>query len=273
MVFFFPFSDALKSNVKKRLYLSSMLVFAVFFSSTLFVHEAFAAGTEGCGFFEFGLECDLSGWLHLIIGDMVVGGLLAILFHHLSHRTQNKLETIIESQEALRIRRKDYAVQHLKNLFNTLLFTIGIINKSTSDFNDALASETRREERLWIRGIMLSEIRSDEAKMGRVLLSIRNNLMSSSDVLEPEIVDQVDGICTFIGELSFKEQQDGTMVYPKYNVCKTKIKLMIEKLQTYTYTTHSFQEPKTEFFQNVRKESVETLKKPSKTIKIPGDNR
>jgi len=273
MVLFSPFTNTLKSNVKKRLYLNSMLVFAVFFSSTFFVHEAFAAGTPGCGFFEFSQECDLSGWLHLIIGDMVIGALLALLFHHLSHRTQNKLETIIESQEVLRIRRKDYAVQHLKNLFNTLLFTIGIINKSTSNFNEALGSETRREERLWIRGIMLSELRSDEAKMGRVLLSIRNNIMATNDVLEPEITNQIDGICTFIGELSFKEHQDGTMVYPKYNVCKTKIKLMLEKLQTYTHTTHSFQEPKTEDSQNVYEEYSKTLKKPSKTIIIPGDIR
>lgn len=263
MVLFLPFramlhSKSVKSNVRNGLYLSSMLVFAAFFSSTLFIHAAFAAGTPGCGFFELSPECDLSGWFHLIIGDMAVGGLLAILFHHLSHRTQNKLETIIESQEALGIRRKDYAVQHLKNLFNTLLFTIGIINKSTSNFNEALASETRREERLWIRGIMLSELRSDEAKMGRVLLSIRNNLIATNDVLEPEVVDQIDGICTFIGELSFKEHEDGTMVYPKYGVCKTKIKLMLEKLQTYTHTTHSFQEPKTEYPQNVSKESLET---------------
>jgi len=204
---------------------------------------------------------------------MVDGGLLALLFHHLSHRTQSKLETIIESQEVLRIRRKDYAVQHLKNLFNTLLFTIGIINKSTSNFNQSLASETRREERLWIRGIMLSELRADEAKMGRVLLSIRNNLIATNDVLDPQVVDQIDGICTFIGELSFKEQQDGTMVYPKYNVCKTKIKLMLEKLHTYTHVTHSFEEPKTENSRNVYEESLETLKKPSKTIKIPGDIR
>ncbi len=125
---FLPFkeklhSNSVKSNVRKGLHLSSMLVFAVFFSSIFLVHSAFAATTPGCGFFDLAPECDLSGWLHLLMGDIaigsIVGGLLELLFHRLSLRTQKKLETIIESQEAMRVRRKDYSAQHLKNLFNT----------------------------------------------------------------------------------------------------------------------------------------------------------
>jgi len=259
---------SLKSGFRKSLYLSSMLVFAALFSSIFFIHTAFAAATAGCGFFDLSPECDLSGWLHLAIGDILIGSLLAILFFGISRRTQSKLEIIIQSQEVMRLQRKDYTVQHLKNLFNTLLFTIGIINKSTSTFNRALASETRKEERLYIRGKLLSELRAEEAQMARVIQLIRNTLISSNDVLETDLADQIDGVCTFIGELSSIEQRDTTMVFPKNDVCKSKIRLMIEKLQTYSVSTHSFQEPKIENSQNISEESSKKLMT-SKTTIVP----
>ena len=269
--------NSLKSVFRKSMYLSSLLVFAVFFSSIFFVHSAFAAATPGCEFFDLSPECDLSGWFHLLLGDIIigsiVGGLLALLFHRLAHRTQQKLETIIESQEAMRLRRKVYAAQHLKNLFNTLLFTIGVINKSTSNFNLALASETRKDERIYLREKMLAEIRSNEVQMGRVLQLIRNTVISSNDILEPDITDQIDGVCTFIGELSAIEQRDSTMVFPKYDVCKIKTKLLIEMLQTYSNETHLFEGPKIEYSQNVSEEYSETLKKASKTTIVPGEIR
>jgi len=93
---FLPFkeklhSNSVKSNVRKGLHLSSMLVFAVFFSSIFFVHSAFAVAAPGCGFFDISLECDLSGWMKLFLGDIliasIVGGLLALLFHRFSIRT------------------------------------------------------------------------------------------------------------------------------------------------------------------------------------------
>ncbi len=268
-------TKSLKSGFRKILYLSSMIVFVAFFSSSFFFHPAFAEVSPGCGFFDVGPECDLSGWLHLLIGDIVigsvVGSLLAILFYTISRRTQSKLELIIESQEVMRLRRKDYSVQHIKNLFNTLLFTVGIIKKSNSSFNHALASETRKEERLYIRGNLLSELRAEEEQMGRVIQLIRNTLISSNDILEPDLVDQIDGTCTFIGELSSREARDGTMVFPKYEVCKLKIRLLVDKLQTYSIATHSFEEPEIENSQNISEDSSKNLKV-SKTTVVPRRN-
>jgi len=268
-------SKSLKSGFRKSLYLSSMIVFVAFFSSSFFFHPAFAEVSPGCGFFDLGQECDLSGWLHLLIGDIVIGSVigvvLAFLFHRLARRTQNKLEIITESQEVMRIRRKDYSVQHIKNLFNTLLFTVGIIKKSNTTFNNALASETRKEERLYIRGNLLSELRAEEAQMGRVIQLIRNTLISSNDILEPDLVDQIDGTCTFIGELSSREARDGTMVFPKYEVCKLKIRLLVDKLQTYSVATHLFEEPKIENSQHISENSSKNLKV-SKTTIVPRRN-
>jgi len=264
--------ESLKSVFRKSLHLSAMLVFAAFFSSVFFIHSAFAAVSPGCGFFDLSPQCDLSGWLHLLVGDILIGSLLAILFFGISRHTQSRLELIIESQEVMRLQRKDYSVQHMKNLFNTLLFTIGIINKSTSTFNRALASETRKEDRLYIKGNQLSELRAQEAQVARVIQLIRNTIMSSNDVLEPDLVDQINGICTFIGELSATENKDGTMVYPKYGVSKSKIRLMLELLQTYSVATHSFEEPKIENSQNISEESSKRLKGNKKTTIVTRRN-
>jgi len=173
----------------------------------------------------------------------------------------------------MRLRRKDYAAQHLKNLFNTLLFTIGVTNKSTSNFNLALSSETRKDERQYLKGKMLSELRSEEAQMGRVLQLIRNTIISSNDILEPHIIDQIDGVCTFIGELSAREERDGTMVFPKYVVCKTKTRLLIEQLQTYSNETHLFVEPKIENLQAQSIKLGQNLKKSPEKIVPPGEIR
>jgi len=120
---------------------------------------------------------------------------------------------------------------------------------------------------------MLAELRSDEVQIGRVLQLIRNTIIASNDILEPDIIDQIDGVCTFIGELSAIEERDGTMVYPKYDVCKTKTRLLIEILQTYSNETHLFEEPKIENLQNQSKKPEENLKKASESSMIPGEIR
>ncbi len=109
--------------------------------------------------------------------------------------------------------------------------------------------------------------------MGRVLQLIRNTIIASNDILEPDIIDQIDGVCTFIVELSAIEERDGTMVYPKYDVCKTKTRLLIEILQTYSNETHLFEEQKIENRQNQSKTPEENLKKGSEPEIFQGEIR
>ncbi|MDH3853591.1 MAG: hypothetical protein OES23_03980, partial [Nitrosopumilus sp.] len=156
-----------------------------FVCSTTFGHVAFAAeGTPGCGMFEIREGCELGGWMHLILGDVVIGALLAIFLHTLAHRSNLKLEhnaktiqKIIELEETKRNRRKDYSVFNLKGLFNNLLHVIGQVNKSTMTFNETMKRETNREQREWKRGIILSEIKGEEARVARIINAIRGNLL------------------------------------------------------------------------------------------------
>lgn len=51
-----------------------------------------------------------------------------------------------------------------------------------------------------MQSVTLSELRRDEAKLGRVLQSVRSILTAANDVLDPELVNRVDGVCTYLGK-------------------------------------------------------------------------
>ena len=69
-----------------------LLIFGFLFK-TSFISMAYAAGgTPGCSMFEIKEGCELGGWMHLILGDVIIGALLAIFLHVLAHRNNIKLE-------------------------------------------------------------------------------------------------------------------------------------------------------------------------------------
>ena len=239
--------DYLMSFVRNNRY-SSLFVFTAFILSTSFVHTAFAAeGTPGCGMFEVREGCELGGWMHLIIGDVAIGALLAVFLHTLAHRSNLKLEhnaktiqSIIETQEIQRNRRKDFAVFNLKNLFNHLLHVEGQVNKSVWIFNKNMVTESNTDRREWKRRIIVDEIHGEESRVARIINSIRNNLLAANDVLEPDVVNQIEGVCTYLGELYAIERLDGVMTMPKYQISKKKIGYTIEMLDSYKVESHLF---------------------------------
>jgi hypothetical protein len=232
--------------------LISVLILLTFVTSTSSVHYAFgASGTPGCGMFEIREGCELGGWLHLILGDIAIGALLAVFLHTLAHHSNKKIEynakaiqAIVTTQELQRNRRKDFAVFNLKNLFNTLLHVMGQVNKSTLNFNETMQQESNREQRGLKRSIILGEIKGEEERVARIINSVRNNLLSANDVIEPDVVNQIEGVCTYLSEIYAIETLDGVMNLPKYLISKKKIRYVIEKLSTYTVESHSFKELK-----------------------------
>jgi len=218
------------------------VVFAGFVSGTFVPYLVFGSGPDdpGCGRFDYSRRCDLSPTLFLIV-DLVIGILLAILFHYLSNRNQKRLDQIIASQEALRNRRMDYAARHLKQLFQLTLFTMSVTKRSVAHYNLTVGLKDD-EKPLWMQSVTLSELRRDEAKLGRVLQSVRSILTAANDVLDPDMVNRVDGVCNYLGEISVGQQADGTMEFPKYDVCRIKVNYLIELLQTYSRETRSFKD-------------------------------
>lgn len=218
------------------------VVFAGFVTGTFVPYLVFGSGPDdpSCGRFDYSRQCDLSPTLFLIV-DVVIAVLLAILFHYLSNRNQKRLDQIIASQEALRNRRMDYAAQHLKQLFQLTLFTMSVTKRSLAHYNLTVGLPDD-EKPLWMRSVTLSELRRDEAKLGRVLQSVRSLLTAANDVLDPDMVNRVDGVCNYLGEISVEQNADGTMEFPKYDVCRMKVNYLIELLQTYSRETRSFKD-------------------------------
>ena len=49
-------------------------------------------------------------------------------------------------------------------------------------------------------------------------------------------------MCNYLGEISVEQKADGTMEFPKYDVCKMKVNYLIELLQTYSRETRTFKD-------------------------------
>jgi hypothetical protein len=236
-------------ETRKKSLIIGVIIFAAFISVNLLTYMAFGASGEGrdptCGELDWNAKCELSPTGHMLYGDALTGGSIALflswLFFHLSKKNQLKIEQIMESEQNLRNRRKDYGVSHLKNLLSLLFFTMNLLKGSLAHYNRA-AKLSDDDRKLWLQSTYLSRVRADEAKMGRILISIRSILVAANDVLEPELVRRIEGVCNFIGELSTEENQDGTMDFAKMSVSRIKVQYLLEILNTYSVTTRSFKD-------------------------------
>ena len=86
--------------MKKDLVLKTLLVFVVFVVITSFFQLSFGASGErdsSCNVLEISEKCPLSGIGHLVYGDLTIGGVLALFFHYLAHKSQVRLDKIIST--------------------------------------------------------------------------------------------------------------------------------------------------------------------------------
>ena len=209
---------------------------------------SFAATGErdaSCHVLEISEHCVLSGIGHLVYGDLIVGGVLALFFHHLAHKNQVRIDKIINSNEEHRLKRKDFAVFHLKSQVTAMLFNLGRIKKLAEFYNDAIKSDyhpltIEERERTWKVRTLSDRVKFEEEKLGRLLDVVRSTLVGAQDVLEPEVVMQTDGVITFVGEMVIEEQPDQTMEFMKYTVSKKKVMYLLEKLKSYSTVMHTF---------------------------------
>lgn len=233
---------------RKKSLVIGVMILAASISVVFLAYLTFGPSEQGrqrtCGVWDWNAKCDLSPTAHMIYGDLIIGGFIALLlswfFHHLSRKNQAKIEQIMQNEHNLRNRRKDYAVSHLKNLLTLLFFTMNLLKGSLAHYNRAVKLPDD-DRKLWLQSTYLSRLRADEAKLGRVLISVRNILVAANDVLEPELVRRVEGVCNFIGELSAEENQDGMMEFAKMSVSRIKVQYLLEVLNSYSVTTRSFE--------------------------------
>lgn len=218
----------------KNLNLISMLILIVFFSSSLTVHWAFAVTTENCEIFDLKPDCDLSGWMKLIMGDIAIGAFLAILLHYLSHRSNIKIEEnirigienskniqkIILAQEESRNRRKIYVGQTMKNHFSSILLSIGLMNKFLSESSSIDSSKDH-----------LLNLKLKEQELKSLIQRSRNTLDLSIDIFDPMVVDQIEKFFTQIDQTDVSDFQING--FPNYEEIKEKISQLTKRLNDF----------------------------------------
>ncbi|AJZ76217.2 hypothetical protein [Candidatus Nitrosotenuis cloacae] len=215
----------------------AIVVFSVFVISAFFVHNAFGLASEECGLWDMKSECDLSGWIGLIVGDIGVAVFLSVLLYFLAQRSNAKLEQnsveirknseeiqkIVRAQELLRITRKDHAVKSFKSHIAILLFVIEIINKLITNYN------TTTEQ----KSVLYAKIKGEEERLARITQNLKNTITYASDTLDPVLLDQLDGFCTFVSQPNIIEK-DGNLEFSKYEKSKRKIDEVVKKLANIT---------------------------------------
>jgi len=75
--------------------------------------------------------------------------------------------------------------------------------------------------------------------MARILQNARNTIVYSSDTLDPTLVNQLDGVCTFVGQSGIIEKE-GKLELTKYEKSRSKIEEVSKKLQSITESSPVF---------------------------------
>jgi len=228
----------------RKAYLASILLFSVFVASTFFIHTAFAAATPGCGLFDVSLQCDLSGWMKLFLGDVGIGAVLAILLHFFTHRSNVKIEKnseqlkensetikensitiqkILDAQEYSRNRRRDYFVASTKSSINAVLLRLGMMNRIV--LNEKNIGADDQYHRLELEEIAIHE----------VVEKVKHAISLAVDILDPMLVTQIDNLFTYIQELCPSKNKE-KLEFSEYEESKERIMHLKERLDEFVTT-------------------------------------
>jgi hypothetical protein len=89
------------------------------------------------------------------------------------------------------------------------------------------------------KSVIYTKIKGEEERMARIIQNVRNTITYSSDTLDPTLVNQLDGLCTFVGQSSIIEK-DGKLEFSKYEKSRRKIDELAKKLASFTESTPVF---------------------------------
>ena len=175
-----------------------------------------------CHVFELHYECDLSGWITLVYGDLLIGATLAVVFYYLTSHSNKKIEKatlksdqILSEIKRVHDRREAYVIQALKNNFNSLLWCIEIINRFSNSDN----------EQKKVMGVTKTK------DLDRILQKGQSILDLSIDVLDPMVIEKIDKLFTSITSGMLDDSKDGKI--SDLGKIKSSIKEITAKLDEY----------------------------------------
>ncbi len=164
--------------------------------NALVIGSAFAEQDEECNLLHLSVHCDLSGWMTLILGDVMISAALAVFLHYLAYHSTIKIEQnikatkennvaiqkILSEQQETRTRRQIYVVQSFKNHLGSLLLCVGIINR----FSGGMISDKDSPKDTPSKGT------DKRRELESILHRIQNTLSLSIDVIDPMLIEQIE---------------------------------------------------------------------------------
>lgn len=200
--------------VEIQIILTFVFILVIWNTPGILAYAASASSSEDCPPFAIKEECGYEAWIHLT-ESLVIGAFLGLLFHHLAHKQNIKLEKIIREQEAMRRRRKEYAFQELKNHFTSLVFALSLSDRLVSAYSSSNIIDSNKKE------YMRSQIHKNDEKIKRIAGEVRNVTLFSNDVIEPKTVNEINDVCKDIQDSVIEE--NGIVKYQIFSDLKKKI--------------------------------------------------
>jgi len=218
-----------------------LFLLAFFVSTILLFDSAFAQVSEGCEILDIKEGCDLSNWLVLIFGEILVGVSLAIFLHALSHRSTIKLEKdskqlrensekirensvaiqkILDAQENARNRRRDYLLTNMKSSFNAILLRLGmmkriVLNEKNLDTDD-----------------QIHRLELEATEIHKIIEKVGKTISLAVDILDPMLATQIDSLLEHIEQLGLSKNKE-RLEFSEYEEAKEKIMQLRERLEKF----------------------------------------
>ncbi len=217
--------DSIKMTSKNiRLFITGLITFGTMsVLGQMSIQYAFAEPCDNV--WEIGFDCDISGWITFVIGDIVLGIALSMLFlviaHTLTKQTEtmqliklvlSKTQSIVVEQEERRNRLKRYARQAFKNDCGALLLCFGILNKLSQSGNDD-----------WIKN---PEVDRMLVKSKKILVKIHNTINLSVGTIDPVLLEEIETFITYTDDVLY----DISKISAQYDEIKKKIMYLTERL-------------------------------------------
>ena len=221
-----------------------IVMFAFFILPIFLFDSAYATVSEGCEIFEIKAGCDLSVWMAVIIGEIIVGAFLAIFFHHLAHKSHLELkkdseqlkenseklkensiaiQKILDEQEYSRNRHLDYLLASTKSSSNAVLLRLGIMNRIV------LNKENIDRDDQYLR------LELEEIAIHQITEKVRHTISLAVDVLDPMLATQIDNHLTKVEQLCPSKNKE-KLEFPEYEKVKDEIMHLRDRVEEFVTT-------------------------------------
>ena len=220
------------------------LPLVAFFILPIFLFDsAYAEVSEGCEIFEIKAGCDLSGWMKVIFGAAIGGG-LAILLYTLSHRTKLRLERngeqlkensekikensiaiqkILDAEEYLRNRRRDYLLASTKSSSNAILLRLGMMNRIVLNKENINTDD------------QYYKLELEESAIHEIIEKIRHTTSLAVDILDPMLATQIENLFTYIEQFTPSKNKE-KIEFSEYEKAKEEIMHLRDRMEEF-FTT------------------------------------